>query len=420
MNELIHTLHDELEDKIAEIDGTVERDTGFTEIEGKISVAIGMRRTGKTFLMLHKIKSLLKAGIELSRILYIDFEDYRLFPMDQSKLAILIDGFYSIYPENHHHTCYLFLDEIQNIKNWALVVRRFHNSKKVRIYLSGSSAKMLSKEIPTSLRGRSIATEVWPFSFKEFLTATDVTIPKRIAGKKTQDMLLQALYRYFEIGGFPGITHESKSNRTLILQEYVDVVIYRDIIERHQISNASLIKYMILYLLKNTASNFSVNKFYHDLKSQGYTVGRATVYDYLTYIEDAYLAFTVPLYSESIRKTRTNPRKIYAIDPGIYNAVSMQLTKNYGRLFETLIYLDLRRRGDEIYYYLTENRHEIDFFTRSLDGKLHLYQIVLEQREQQTYEREQRALAEAEKELKIKGSIITLQDYTMGAFVGIK
>lgn len=411
MLQLIKTLHDELNLKLEKLSTQVLRETAFIEVNDKISVAIGMRRTGKTNLMLAKIQSFLDKGVPISCILYIDFEDDRLLPLDSTKLAGLIDDFYSLFPENHQRSCYLFFDEIQTIDDWAIVIRRFFNSANVKIYLSGSSAKMLSKEIATSLRGRSIASEVWPFSFKEFLSARHEAIPNGILSQAQQNFLSKQLLDYFEIGGFPGITHEDKIIRNKILQEYVDVVIYKDIIERNSLTNPALIKYMILYLLKNYATNFSINKFYHDLKSQGYIVGRSTLYDYLSYIEDAYLTFSVPLYSESIRKTQSNPKKIYAIDSGLTQAISVGINDNYGRILENLVFLDLRRRGDIIYYYLTKNRHEVDFFTKSLDGKLHLYQVALDISEEKTVAREQRALTEAEAELGITGEIITLKKY---------
>ena len=135
---------------------------------------------------------------------------------------------------------------------------------------------------------------------------------------------------------------------------------------------------MIKILLKQTGSTFSVNKFYNDLKSQGFAIGKTTIYQYLNYIEDSYLAFTVPLYTESLRKSQTNPRKIYAVDTGLVSAYTFSFSKNLGHLFENIIYLDLRRRGHEIYYYLTKSRYEIDFLSRDLKGKLHLYQVIWE------------------------------------------
>lgn len=410
LNELLAEFHE----KIANLDGSVTRDQNFPRIPNKIKAVIGMRRTGKTYFLLQYIKSLTKDTIPLSRILYLNFEDDRLLPCSQQKLRELLDDFYALYPENHDHLCYLFLDEIQNVEEWAIVIRRYYDTRKVQIYLTGSSAKLLSKEIATSLRGRSISIEIWPYSFTEYLAAHKVSVDTKVIGKKIHDQSMKHFHQYLNCGGFPETIFLEDSDRIRILQDYVDVVIFRDIIERHKINNIILIKYIIKTLLKNIGSGFSVNKFFNDLKSQGFSVGKMTIHDYLSYIEDAYLAFTLPLYSESIRQTQTNPKKIYAVDTGLVNAYSTSVSKNSGHLFENLVYLDLRRQNHEVFYYLTRSRYEVDFLSRSLDGNLHLYQVVWDINDPDTMQREMRALEEAEKELGIKGKLITPQVYIQG------
>ncbi|MBI5448435.1 MAG: ATP-binding protein [Gammaproteobacteria bacterium] len=389
----------------------IPRETTFSAIPNKIKVAIGMRRTGKTHFLLQKIHSLQKKNIPLSRVFYLNFEDDRLLPITQEKLRNFINEFYSLYPENHEKMCYFFLDEIQNVESWPILIRRIFDSKQIEIYLTGSSAKLLSKEIASSLRGRSVATEIWPFSFSEYLLSQKKSVENKIVGQASKDKLMQNLLAYLDQGGFPESINLEATDRNGLLQDYVNVVIFRDIIERYGITNIALIKYMIKSLLMNVGTSFSVNKFFNDLKSQGFSVSKMTIYDYLSYIEDAYLVFTVPLYSESIRKTNSNPRKIYAIDPGLARAYTSSLSKNQGHLFENLIYLDLRRKGHEIYYYLTQERYEVDFLSKDRNGKLHLYQVVWDNSGADTIERETRALHAAEKELGIKGQIITPLDY---------
>lgn len=411
MLEIIETLNDELRDSLEELDDALPRETTFLEIKNKISVAIGMRRTGKTNLMLTTIKTLLRQGIPLTRILYVDFEDDRLLPLTQQKLANLIDGFYTRYPENHNNECYLFLDEIHNVEDWAKVIRRIFKNKKSKIYLTGSSAKLLSKEIATELRGRSISTEVWPLSFSEYLYSRMHKIPLLMKSKKSQDLMFKHLEDYISIGGFPEVINESEINRNKILQGYIQIVLFRDIVERHDVKNIAVIKYIIHYLLNNVATNLSTNKIYNDLKSQGFRIGRSTVYEYLSYIEDAYLIFSVPLYSESFRKSKTNPQKIYAIDSALADASRLSRLENKGRYLENLVYLELRRRGHEIFYYLTNNRHEVDFFSQSPDGQLHLYQVCWDLSSTKASERELTALTEAEKELNITGTIITAKNF---------
>lgn len=424
MNDLLLALLEELHDRINTFADGIERETKLPPIPNKIMVAIGMRRTGKTYFLLQFIEKLLQENVPLTRILYVNFEDSRLYPLTSENLSNLLDGFYSLYPENHDQLCYLFLDEIQNIENWQAVIRRYFDTKKVKIYLTGSSAKLLSKEIATSLRGRSIATEIWPFSFTEFLTAKKIQLPQ-MYGKKGLDISIHWLKMYLKQGGFPEILEFERSlenrpnnapeiaeeNRRRILQDYLSAVIFRDIVERYKVSNIELIRYMINFLLKNVGCSFSVHKFYNDLKSQGHAVSKTTIHNYLSYIEDAYVAFTVSLYSESFRKEHTNPRKIYAVDTGLVSACTFGFAENTGHHFENLIYLDLRRANHKIYYYLTKTRKEVDFLTQDLLGKWHLFQVCWDTTNVQTLERETAALKEAEEELKITGECVTPSSY---------
>lgn len=409
--EILETLTDELVDKLDQLSSMTPREAKFSETIDKIKVAIGMRRTGKTYFLHQMISQLLAKNIPLSQILYINFEDDRLLPMDTKRLAELLDAFYSLHPENHEKTCYLFLDEIQNVENWSIVIRRFYDSKKVKLFLTGSSAKLLSKEIATELRGRSLAIEIWPYSFWEYLQAKAIAIDTSSLSKKIQDQLSQLFQSYLQEGGFPEVTHYTSDIRQKILQEYIDVVIYRDIIERHQISNTTVMRYMILSMIKNVAKPFSINKFYNDLKSQGYKISKDLLYHYADYIEDAYLTFSVPLYSTSLRKRQSNTKKIYAIDPGLVNACTLNYQKDLGKLFENVIYLELRRLGYTVYYYLTSERYEVDFLIENRQGLKKLLQIAWDMSDLETGEREKRALERAKEELNIPGEIVTPLSY---------
>lgn len=411
MLDLLKALLEEFQTKLAAFSDGTPREAKLPQLPNKISVAIGMRRTGKTYFLLQIIAKLLQDQIPLSRVLYLNFEDDRLYPLNQQQLGHLLDSFYSLYPENHHQECYLFLDEIQNVTGWQLVVRRYFDTKRVRIYLTGSSAKLLSKEIATSLRGRSLATEIWPFSFNEFSAAHQYPALQGPYGRISLDTLTLRLRNYLDQGGFPEVIHFNQEERQQTLQDYVNVVVFRDVIERHSITNITLVRYLVKALLKNVGSLFSVHKFHNDLKTQGIAVGKTTIHHYLSYIEDAYLAFTVPLYSESLRKMHANPRKIYAIDSGLAHACTFGFSENIGHYFENLVYLDLRRAGHEVYYYLTNNRKEVDFLSRDLYGKLYLFQVCWNMDDAETRQREMTALKEAEQELKITGICVTPHTY---------
>ncbi len=408
---MIQIVLGEFYDKLVLVKDLVRRDVKFPEAPSKIKVAIGMRRAGKTYLLYRKILQMLEEGIDKKSILYINFEDDRFIPLDQQKLAKLVDAFYSFYPENHDRRCYLFFDEIQSVEDWPTVIRRLHDSKNVEIFLTGSSAKLLSKEIATNLRGRSLAVEVWPYSFSEFMRAKNTIIDSSLYDQKTQDKLGLIFQQYLLEGGFPEVTSFNPDDRRQTLQEYLDVVIYRDIIERHAIKNPSVIKYMIVAMIHNAGKMFSINKFYQDLKSQGYQIGKDSLYEYADYIEDAYLAFFVEVYDPSIRKVQNNPKKIYAIDPGMIRALTMEYERDLGRVFENIIYLDLKRLGHEVQYYLTKERYEVDFIVKASSGKRKLFQVALELEDEKTKKREERALESAVKELQIEGEIVTLDSY---------
>lgn len=408
---LLETLLEETFEIIHLIQNSVPRLFQFPQAHEMIKVAIGMRRSGKSYFVYQTIKHLLEQGISQTRILFINFEDDRLLPMNGKEMGELLDSFYTLYPENYNHLCYIFLDEIQNIPDWQQVIRRYHDKKNVQLFLTGSSAKLLSKEIATSLRGRSLSIEIWPYNFDEYLKANGVHIENSPFGKKKFDTMQKHLLDYFSKGGFPAIQQMSAYEWRATLQSYVDTVILRDIVERYNVSNISLLKYLINTMLTNAATPFSVNKFYNDIKSQGLKIAKETLYTYMDYIEDAYLAFSVSLYTESVRKRQTTPKKIYAIDNGLINAASLNTNQMYGKFLENQVYLDLRRQEKEIYFYTTQDGYEIDFITVDKQGQRDMIQVVWDIQDEKTLLREKRALEQAEKELGFSGRILTAYDY---------
>lgn len=406
---LLQTLQEEFHASLVLTERSTERHYQFPEARNVIKVAVGMRRSGKTYFLYQTIRKLVSSGTKLDRILYINFEDDRILPIEHKVMGQMIDAWYTLYPDNHDHCCYLFLDEVQNVEGWPLVLRRMLDTKNIQIYVTGSSAKLLSKEIATSLRGRSLAIEILPYSYTEYLATHDLPLPAKPLGKKTLDHQRSYLLQYFRTGGFPGVQFMPPHEQLETLQNYVETVIFRDIIERYQITNVTLLKYFIHFLLKNVGSLFSINKFYNDIKSQGHKAGKDTLYSYLTYLEDAFLIFPVPIFTQSLRQAQTNPKKIYAIDNGLIAANTFNLSDNLGKLLENQFYLDLRRQGKKIFYYQTSDGYEIDFVTQDQQGKYELIQVVWETDDPLTLEREERALHQAETELGFPGTLI---DYT--------
>ena len=379
-------------------------------LPNKIDTVIGMRRSGKTWFVFQVISDLLSKNMPKEAILYLNLEDERLLPMTVSDLHQIPDIYYRRYPQLRDRSCAFFFDEIHNIPGWERFIRRLADTENVHICLTGSSAKLLSREIATSLRGRSIATEIFPFSYVEALehAGIDTDNRKRPSSKK-RGLLENRLLAYLVEGGFPEVQNIDPEYRVRILQEYLDVVILRDIVERHQISNIVPLRYMIRHLLNAAAGLFSVNKFYHDLKSQGIRCGKNTLHEYLGYLSDAYLFFQVYVHTNSERIRMVNPRKIYAIDTGLIHACSRSIRSDWGHLLENFVFLELRRSMDIIEYYKTEKGREVDFIVTDFAGRKSLIQVCADMMETETRQRELRALSEAMRECGLdQATIVTL------------
>jgi len=387
------------------------RDVELPALSGKIDAVIGMRRTGKTWFLFQAMNHYLEQGAPKEAMLYLNFDDERLLPMTANELGRIIETYYRLFPGHRDRTCYFFFDEVQNVSGWEVWLRRLVDTERVQIAVTGSSAKLLSREIATALRGRSLSTEMFPFSFRETLAHEGVgDISTSRPGAKKRALLENRLRRYLLNGGFPEIQSVTDNYRIRILQEYVDVVILRDIVERYQVSNILPLRALIRHLLAAPATLFSVNKFYNDLKSQGLACGKNTLHEYFAYLKDAYLIYPVSIHSRSERAKRVNPRKVYVIDTGLANAFLHQPQSDWGRLLENFVFMELRRKGLDIEYYRTGNGLEVDFITTDQSGLQTLYQVSLELRDNRTYEREVNALSTAMQETGITRTMIVSLD----------
>ncbi len=379
-------------------------------LPGKADTIIGMRRSGKTWFLFQVVSELLSKGSPKESMLYLNLEDERLLPMTASDLHWITDVYYRRYPHFREMQCCFFFDEIQNISGWERFVRRLLDTEKAHICLTGSSAKLLSREIATSLRGRSLSTEIFPFSFLEFLNHEGIDVDfRRRPGAKKRSILENRLLVYLQQGGFPEVQNISGPYRARVLQEYLDVVILRDLVERHRISNIVPLRYMIRRMLNSTASLLSINKLHNEMKSQGIPCGKNMLHEFLSYLSDAYLFFQAPMHTHSERARMVNPKKIYAIDTGLVRACSRRASPEWGHLLENFVFLALRRNHDQIEYYKTADGHEVDFLVTTIEGKRLLIQAVAEFNDPSTRKRELRAIEEAMGELKIDhGAIVTL------------
>jgi len=389
------------------------REQKFQSVTGKATVIIGMRRTGKTFFCYQQMESLLSQGIALDRLLYLNFEDDRLLEFYADNFQTILEIYYTKFPDNRDCTCYFFFDEIQRIKHWELFIRRLLDTENIQVCVTGSSSKLLSSEIATSLRGRGISIEIFPYSFNEFLENHGVfATPPKSFGIKTAAKLRKAATEYLAIGGFPEIQQLDKILRTEILQGYVDSVLLKDVVERYQVSNTLVLKHLIHHVMHASGSKFSVNKFYNTLKSQQIKCSKNKLYEYLDYLIEACLFYRVPIHSRSEKARLTNPAKIYTIDTGLLAAMSFRNSTDSGPLLENLVFMHLRRQGYELEYITPKKGGETDFFARHrLTGQAELVQVCWDMTDEKTFNRELKGLNNAMSELGIdSGTIITWDD----------
>jgi len=365
----------------------VKRDIELPIDTKKIVSLIGVRRSGKTYMLFYLIQQLRKS-IDNNNIIYINFEDDRLYPLELKELDLLLESYYELYPQKRGQKIYLFLDEVQNIKGWELYVRRLHDTENVRLYITGSSSTLLSSEIATSLRGRTISYEIFPFSFKEYVQYKGIEV--NFYSSKSISYLKNAFNAYLIDGGFAETFDESADIQKRILKDYLDLIIYKDIIERYAIKNHSLLKHLIKHLFVNMGTLVSFNKLYNDYKSLGYKVGKDTLFDYISYLQEAFALFTVPIFRNSVKEELRHPKKLFAIDNGFKKLFAISMSEDYSKLYENIAFLHLRRQTAEIYYF--KKKQEVDLYC-NLD-KEYLINVSYDISEPNTLKRETNALIE--------------------------
>ena len=393
------------------IDTGVPRQLNIEAIPGKATICMGVRRCGKSTYMLQLIEQLLDKGTSAQNILYINFFDDRLCNLTEENLYLVLEAYYSLFPDKKNtETVYCFFDEIQVVEGWESFVDRILRTEKCEVYITGSSARMLSKEIASGMRGRSLSWELFPFSFEEYLLYRDICLEEHFSTKKR--LLIQNVFdEYRQCGGFPEVAGLSSRLRVKIHQEYLHAVLFRDLIERYDISHPRAVLDLAHRLIDNTASLYSLNKLYGFLQSQGHKVPKHSVADYLNWFEDSYFFFTVRLFDPSLSRSNANPKKIYCIDHAMVTSTASGVLVNSGHLLENLIFIGIRRTTQSIFYYRTKNRLEVDFIVRIPEHSWKFIQVTESLEDPITRKREVKALTTAMKEQNLTtGTIVTLND----------
>lgn len=388
----------------------ISRDLKLPTDINKVVTLYGPRRCGKTYLFYQTIQGLLQEKVASKKVLYVNFEDKRILPFNKEDWEVLLDAYFELYPENINEKNYIFLDEIQETPLWEKFARRLSEKKNFQIFLTGSSSKLFAKEIATTLRGRTISYFLIPFSFREFLRAKKVRIEPHLEYSLSRHNIKKLFQEYLKFGGFPEVFDKEEPFKTQILQGYFDLIFYKDIVERYKIRNFGLMRDLMRYLLTNFSSLFSLTGYYNFLKSSGQKIGKDTLFDYLACLEDVNFVKLVPLFDFSLKKQMVNPKKVYCIDTGLINAVIPQFSENKGRFLENLAFLELLRRGEEVYYFKDNKANEVDFLIAKKGEPKQLIQVCSNLENPKVKEREVSPLIKAATRFNIRECVILTDD----------
>ena len=360
-----------------------------------VVIISGVRRCGKSTLMQQILEKHYK-----DEVYFVDFEDERFVKFTTEDFNPLYEVLIELYGLKH----VFFFDEIQNVEDWELFVRRIHRDKN-KVFITGSNASLLSSELSTRLTGRHIVVELLPFSFREYLQYHQITYNKNsflITQEKA--ILKKSFNEFLENGGMPEYLEHKNP---LVLQNVYENILYKDVIVRYEVKEVKAIRELTLDLLSNIATPLSYTKMKNKLNLGSVN----TVKKYIHYLESAYLIFTLDRFSFSVSQQTLLQKKVYAIDTGLVKHFAFHFFKKHGRYLENVVYLELRRRHKEIFYYKTADDLEVDFLVREDSKVALLIQVTESLKDPKTRQREYKALLNAMKELHVeKGLILTEEE----------
>jgi uncharacterized protein len=391
------------------------RDIRWPAIPGKALAVIGVRRGGKTSLLQQRRATRIAEGRPAESQLLLGLEDERLVGITAVDLGWMIAEHERQFPDlRPNGLLTVYLDEVQLVDGWESLVHRLAETREIELFVSGSSAKLLSREVATASRGRLLEVLVHPFSYREALrhAGQEPTDPWPQISPADRAMLDRALRDYLQTGGFPEAQGVRARDRAKLLSGYVDTMVLRDIIERHNVTNVVALRALQRHLLASPGSFFTVQKFYNVLRSQGVAVGKDTLHEYLAHLQDAFMVRVLDMHSGSERQRMSNPRKPYPIDPGLISLYERPGREHRGRALETAVLLELERREYSVTWLRVGGDLEVDFFaTRPGDSPL-LVQVSRDTTADATWEREIRALDAASREYPDAEALLVTQDPT--------
>ena len=372
----------------------------------QVVTVTGPRRAGKSYIMRQAAKDLMESGTPKDNVLMVNFEDPRFAELD----AKLLEQMYETYLEflSPKGQPVLLLDEIQEVTGWEKWVRYMHELKKAKLIVSGSNAKLLSRELGTLLTGRHLDVTVFPLSFREFLAFNDVIIKDKLDAVEKRIKIRSLLRAYLEHGSFPEVALSEQKKE--ILLGYFEDLVNKDLLRRFSVRKPQELKALVKFYLSNVATLTTCNSIENFLKISG-----ATIEKFSGYLEQVYLVFFLKRFSFKVKEQEKNPRKVYAVDTGLSNAVGFRFSENLGKLAENVVFLELKRRQTfnpelELYYWKDVHHREVDFVLKEGTTMTQLIQVCWNVDDAQTKERELRSLTKAMQELETETALVVTED----------
>lgn len=380
-----------------------ENEVAHKAVSNEILFVKGVRRSGKSTILLNHIKTLLANGISKEEILFVNLEDPRFASNLSLDLLENIKKTY-LYYINPDKKPYIFLDEIQNIDNFEKWLLKEYELQTSYLFATGSNSKLLSREIGSALSGRYLDLLVYPLSFKEFLSFKNISIQTPYELLSKQDIIEKYFDEYIEYGGFPKVVlTDDEELKNSELKNYFDSILLRDIVARYKLDNFQALERLAIFLLSSVSNQISINKIKNHLGVSFDMANR-----YFEYLQNTFVIDTLPLFDWSYKKQISNPKKIYSIDTGLSKRVSFEVGKKLGDMLENIVFLELKREHEELYYFKTAQNYEVDFLVKERERITHLVQVSYSIKDEKTYKRELRALVKAKEELQTSYEIALL------------
>ncbi len=353
-------------------------------------VLTGLRRSGKTTVLYQVMDHLEQSGIPQKAMLYVNFEDPGL---SNYLKPDLLDQIYRTYREEVYPTgkVFLFLDEIQVVPEWERWVSTRNETEDVKIFISGSSAELMSRELATLLTGRHVDLQTHPLNFKEFLQFNAIEIPNTPLPYMPPAEIQAAQKAYMLWGGLPRVVlTENENNKKSLLRGYLNDILFKDIALRHDIRNINLLKDLTIYLITQTSCRITFKRL-----ANIYNVSQTIIQNYCSYIEESFLLSFLAIYSQKASEVNRNPKKVHCHDLGFRNIANMESTAEFGKLTETCVYNQLTRlTNDGIYYW--KDKGEVDLVLREGTDLTKFIQVVYDGLEnEKTLNREISSLIDA-------------------------